>query len=232
MPSSISFVEVAQPRMLPHEFPAWKTVYHYFRLWRTALVWQQMNQALREMLRRRAGRESTPSAAIVDSQEVLTTEVAQAVGYDGAKLVKGHKRHVLVDTLGLLLQVIVSAANLSERVVKVANKPPSLCTRICQSRARICVVNGQAVYLCLDVRAGSALILKEIVGQFPRLQKIFSDGGYEGKDFAQAVKDDYHLDWEVVKRKQSKGNQRVTLALDCGKNPGLVSASSAAVYRL
>ncbi len=53
-------LSVAQPRMMPHKFPAWKTVYDYFRLWRTAGVWQQMNQALREMLRRRAGRESTP----------------------------------------------------------------------------------------------------------------------------------------------------------------------------
>lgn len=98
--------------------------------------------------------------------------MAQAVGYDGAKLVKGHKRHILVDTLGLLLQVVVSAANVSEK-------------------------------------AGAVLILEKLVEPFLRLKKIFSDGGYESKGFAQAVKDNYQLDWEVVKRKQGKEFQVV-----------------------
>ena len=63
-------------------------------------------------------------------------------------------------------------------------------------------------------RAGSALILEKTVGQFPRLVKVFADGGYEGKDFAQKIKDEHHLDLEVVKRKQSKGLASTTLAMD------------------
>src|SRR5258708_5482281 len=97
------------------EFPARSTVYDYFRKWRNAGVWEQLVRTLRERLRVQAGRKATPSAGIIDSQSVKTTERGGLHGYDGGKKVNGRKRHLLVDTMGLLLKVVVHAANLQDR---------------------------------------------------------------------------------------------------------------------
>lgn len=102
-------------RLLPHDFPAWGTVYSYFRLWRILGVWGQVNAVLRERVRVQAGRDREPSACIIDAQSVRTTERGGIRGYDGGKKLNGRQRHLLVDTLGLLLRVKVYEANVRER---------------------------------------------------------------------------------------------------------------------
>jgi len=104
-----------QWRLLPHDFPCWKTVYHIFRKWTLDHTWEAFNARLRAHVRSNAGKSAQPTAAILDSQSVKSDPHGGKVGYDAAKRIKGRKRHLLVDTLGLILGIQVTAADVPER---------------------------------------------------------------------------------------------------------------------
>jgi putative transposase len=101
-------------RALPHDFPPWRTVYNYFEAWDQDGTWDRFLTALRRRARRAAGRDPDPRVGCIDSQSVRTAAGGEEVGTDGGKKVRGRKRHIAVDTLGFVLAVVVTAANVDD----------------------------------------------------------------------------------------------------------------------
>jgi transposase len=154
-------------RLLPTQYPPWKTIYHIFRAWSVDHTWAALNDALRTCVRADEPRDCQPSAAILDSQSVKADGHGGEVGFDAGKKINGRKRHVLVDTLGLLLGVVVTPASCPER-------------------------------------EGAQQVLQRVGDWFPKLRKLWVDGGYTGEAFQQWVLDHWpKLEVEVVKRSAS-----------------------------
>jgi putative transposase len=121
-----------QWRDLPGEFPKWQSVYYHYYRWMKRGVWRRINAAICRLERQKRGRKPNPTAGVIDSQSVKTTALARERGFDGFKRIKGHKRHIVTDTVGNLLAVVVHTANVADckgappLIVQLAQLFPSL----------------------------------------------------------------------------------------------------------
>jgi putative transposase len=154
-------------RMLPKDLPPWQDVYAHFRRWTAKNLFETMHDRLRAMWRQRAGRDAAPTAAVIDSQSVKTSAQGGPKGFDAGKKVKGRKRHLVVDVLGLTLAVLVHPGNLQDR-------------------------------------DGAAPVVQRAVEKYPTLKKLYVDAAYGGS-CAQALRTQYKLDVEVVRRPGAAG---------------------------
>lgn len=158
-----------QWRMLPKDLPNWSTVYGIFWNWRNDGTWQRVHDRLREKVRKHHGKKATPTAAIIDSQSIRTAEGGAERGYDAGKKINGRKRHLAVDTLGLILVVVVHAANCQDQT-----GAKSVLEKLNERYRRLKVIFGDSAY----GRSGLPAWTKETLGWI--LQTVLRPVGIKG----------------------------------------------------
>ena len=155
-----------QWRMLPKEYGPWQSVYYYYRKWKKEGLIEQVHEFLVTAVRRKNNKEDSPSVGIIDSQSSKTTSVGgEEIGYDAGKKVKGRKRHIITDTLGMLMTVVVHGADKQDR-------------------------------------QAAESVIESLKYRFPRLAKIFADGGYSGQ-LLECIKQKYGWLVEIIKRNET-----------------------------
>ncbi len=168
-------------RMLPKGFPPVSTVQRYFYAWRNSGLWGTLNHLLLMAVREAAVREASPSAGVIDSQSVKTTEAGGPSGYDAGKKIKGRKRHILTDTSPLASPTRFACRSL---------KP-----------APLGLLVGAIVHTAdIQDRDGAPNVLASIRAAFPWLRHVFADGGYGGEKLQSALIGQGDWTLEIIKR--------------------------------
>lgn len=185
-------------RYLPDSFPHWKTVYSYFKVWRDSGLWKSINDCLVKKTRKKAGRTSQPSAAIIDSQSVKTTSVGgEERGYDAGKKTKGRKRHILVDTMGLILTVVVHSAGIQDREGTIF-----VFDKIKSSFSRLKIIWADAGY--------SGDLIAIVKGFYNRVLEVVTRNGKGFKVVRKRWIVERTFGWLVNYRRLSKDYERLT----------------------
>jgi putative transposase len=105
-----------QWRMLPSDFPKWQLVYYYFRKWTAEGLIEELHDYLRDKIRKSKGKEVSPSLGLIDSQSIKTRSLTEEKGYDGNKKINGRKRHIITDTMGFIIAIVIHSADIQDRM--------------------------------------------------------------------------------------------------------------------